>query len=377
MSLDLDTLANAAESEGVNFENLWPHLDVARQRLDALRTHKTGRGLSKENREELESAVNAYHAVLLNPLAILGATPDLHKDEFKFQAILVARDYLLFCIDVTPKKDDAEKLQFLHMLEERLIQPIREQPHLWGKWFAQLTDAAKPWERLRDTTTAATTRQPPPPAGRDVKLYESEPYRERVPAPSSSTTRPNMRIAPAPPYQNAPPSQNLPPQYGYPPQYYRTQYGGYPYAARSTNDPFSRDPVAIHNYNHLPPHGYYERYPQSSRDPFSGQFHDPSAFNSSTYESTYLPTPPREQRPHPIPPTESRPGEVHRLTAHEPQRPTTPSRPTSQPRPNTPPRPKGMLDLMARPRPTTPPVFEGDNSTLIQLSPKELAPIQT
>ena len=156
-SEDLNTLANAAQSVDFNWEKAWPKLDHATDRLEHIKTLRTDRGLSKENRKQLVTAVNSLHTLLVAPSSILDNTPDLYKDEFKNRATALTTAYLQFSLDVVPKKDDAEKVSYLQMLLDKLIKPIREQPSLWGPHSLQITTAASRWDEVRKSVKSDKT----------------------------------------------------------------------------------------------------------------------------------------------------------------------------------------------------------------------------
>ena len=221
--MDLNTLANAAQSVDFNFEQAWPKLDQARERLAHLRTLQTDRSLSKENVEQLINAINSFHVFLVAPSSILDNTPDLYKDEFKNRATALTGEYLQFCLDVAPKKDESEKDQYLQMLLEKLIKPIREQPSLWGAHSLQITRPVANWEELRNTVPRPGLPPPhlaaggtndrsnfgPPPI---APAYSPSEYPHQYPPPQFHNTPPHHGYAPHPYYQ---PNHIVQPGYHY------------------------------------------------------------------------------------------------------------------------------------------------------------------
>ena len=217
------------------------------------------------------------HKLLVAPSSILDNTPDLYKDEFKNRATALTGQYLQFSLDVAPKKDDTEKEQYLEMLLDKLIKPIREQPSLWGLHSLQITDSATNWEKLRASVPRPQFRAAQEP---------SQPY-------------PEYRAQYPPPPQLQSPLHN----HGYPPpsEYYRPEYQqqAYPYA--STNEqPPSR------YYNTSRAYDMPQRY-QELR-PLPGQYRpippEPAGFQSTpVLHKPFAPveTPIPLHRPTPIP----------------------------------------------------------------------------
>lgn len=175
---ELHILANAAQSVDFNFDKAWPILDEAYERLAHLRSLKTDRAFSKDNRKKLVDAINSLHAILLAPSPILNTTPDLYKGEFKERLISLTGQYVEFSINAAPRKFDAEKENYLLMIEDKLIKPIRGQPSLWGHHSLQITRYVTEWLSALDTTRAYMSRVGVPSAPKDapgaVVLFNKE-----------------------------------------------------------------------------------------------------------------------------------------------------------------------------------------------------------
>ena len=253
--MDLNTLANVAQSVDFNFEQAWPKLDQASERLASLRTLQTDHGLSKEDQKQLIHAVNSFHVLLFTPSSILDNTPDLYKDEFKNRATALTGAYLQFCLDVAPEKDEAEKDQYLQMLLDKLIKPIREQPSLWGPHSLQITRPVANWEELRKAVPRAGLPNPHSAANgsNDPGNFGPPPI-----APGFSQSEYSHQYPP-------PQFRNVPPRHGYPHrQYYQANQAnhtvppGYPYAA---NGELSHPP------NHPTPNVFEAQQPYLSTQP--------------------------------------------------------------------------------------------------------------
>ena len=132
-------------------------------------------------------------------------TPDIYKDEFKNRAAALTGQYLQFSLDVAPQMDDSEKDQYLEMLLDQLIKPIREQPSMWGTHARHITDSSVNWEKIRTAVPRPQNRR------------ESE--------PPHGTSQPYPDYHPQ--YPRPPQVQNTAPNHGYPPPpspYYRAKY---------------------------------------------------------------------------------------------------------------------------------------------------------
>ena len=283
--MDLNTLANAAQSVDFNFEQAWPKLDQASERLAHLQTLQTDRGLSKENREQLINAINSFHVLLVAPSPILDNTPDLYKDEFKNRATALTGSYLQFCLDVAPKKDESEKDQYLQMLLDKLIKPIREQPSLWGPHSLQITRPVANWEELRKTVSQA--RPPPPNSG----ASRSNDRSNFGPPPIAPAYSPSEYPHQYPPRQ----FHNIPPHHGYAPHPYYQSNHIVPQGYYTSNGEHSHPP------NHSPPNVFEAQEPYPA--PHSGQYQNRTSgqhilpLQTPAYPQ-YMPAP--NQMPSPI-----------------------------------------------------------------------------
>ena len=208
----LNTLADAAQDASFDFERAWPTLDEANQRLERLLSLLNNRGLNKTNRTELVNAIDAFHKLLLEPSSIVANMPELYKNEFKKRAMTLTTHYLQFSLDVVPK-NEPEKDQYLDMLEDKLINPVREQPSLWGRHSLVITDSVKRFDKLRMSVTHPQDREPEPTIPQD--------RREPEPTIPQDRRGPEPTIPPLPMYPNYhhqyphPHSQNV--QHGYSP----------------------------------------------------------------------------------------------------------------------------------------------------------------
>jgi hypothetical protein len=240
---DLNTLANAAKDAGFDYEKAWPTLDEAGQRLAEIRTLVKNRVLNKTNRTLLANAIDALHKLLIDPSSLLADTPDMFQNEFRKRAMTLTTQYLEFSLDVLPKTGP-EKDQYLDMLLDKLINPVRGQPNLWGQYSLLMTESVKRFENLRMSVTRPQDRtepeptipqdrtEPEPTLPQDRRGPEPTlPQDRRGPEPTLPQDRrgPEPTIPPIPLYpgyhpQFPPQSQNVQPGYPPHPQYYPPTY---------------------------------------------------------------------------------------------------------------------------------------------------------
>lgn len=310
---DLDILANAAQSVDFNFEKAWPKLDEATERLEHLRTLKSDRGFSKENRRKLVDAIYALHTILLAPSPILNNTPDLYKDEFKDRAIALTGEYILFSVEVAPKRNDREKEEYLLMVEERLIKPIRGQPSLWGHHSLQIMRAVSSWDEVLKTTYAAIGRSSAQTKAQETPVNLAAQYQSQP--PPHPELRPDYIQQHQSPYRDYPSygQQYAPAEIAHPRMIYqRPVYFPPSQALPAPPDPNLRGPQLPHGQHNMPSpiplhrptpihpqHHPHTEVPQVSNDVFMAPLPAPLGFPPSVTPAAALRRPQLDPDPRP------------------------------------------------------------------------------
>lgn len=133
----------------MNFDhkNPWPYVDVARKTLEDLRAYKESQGrFGKQQFHDLTLAVRDLHTILFYPGAYLDATPESYHIQAKDRVVELACDYLRFCLEIAPLGDNAFKIPFLQLLQERIVEPICKQPTIWNSHAKPITEIVNLWK---------------------------------------------------------------------------------------------------------------------------------------------------------------------------------------------------------------------------------------